>query len=251
MNVHLRNAVKRLPFARAIWGKLRRKAKWELIDLRDQKHTRQILDRLIKPGTNAIDIGANRGDFLEILVKLSPNGKHYAFEPVPELADRLKAKHPQVTILNAAVSDMAGKTEFHVVENNPALSGIAERHDLSPTDVIQKISVSMVKLDDVIPATQKIDFVKIDVEGAELNVFRGARESIKRSNPYIIFEHGLGPATCYQASSELVFDELASLNLEIFRLDDFLANRPPLDRGGFCDLVNTTEYWNWLAAPKA
>jgi FkbM family methyltransferase len=250
MSVRLRNAVKKLPFARAIWGKLRRKAKWELIDLRDQKHTQQILDRLMKPDTNAIDIGANQGNFLETIVKLSPNGKHYAFEPVPKLAQYLKAKYPQATVLNAAVSDTAGETEFHVVENNPALSGIAERTDLSPTDVIQKIKVPMVKLDDIIPKTEKIDLVKIDVEGAELNVFRGASETIKRSRPHIIFEHGLGPASCYQSNSELVYDELAALGLEIYRLADFLVNRPPLDRGGFCDLVNTTEYWNWIAAPN-
>jgi FkbM family methyltransferase len=250
MNNLLRNIVKELPFARTVWQKLRRKTKWELIDLRDQSHIKQILQQLIQPSTNAVDIGANRGEFMENFLNLAPSGIHYAFEPVPDLAENLKAKFPRVTVINAALSDAAGETEFHLVENNPALSGIAERTDLPSTDIIRKIRVKMLRLDDVIPQSHQIDFIKIDVEGAELNVFRGARATIKRTQPYILFEHGLGPASCYEANSERVYDELASLNMQIYRLDSFVDGGSPLGRIEFCELVNSKEYWNWIAGPK-
>ncbi len=249
MNKFLRSIVKELPFARTVWQKLRRKSKWELIDLRDQEQIEKILQRLIRPSTNAVDIGANQGEFMESFLKLAPSGAHYAFEPVPDLAKSLEAKFPQVTVINAAVSDAVGETEFHLVENNPALSGIAERSDLSNTDKILKIRVKLVRLDDAIPETHRVDFIKIDVEGAELNVLRGARDTIKRAKPYILFEHGLGPASCYDASSERVYDELESLDMHVYKLESFVADEPPLDRSEFRKLVDSTEYWNWIAGP--
>ncbi len=251
MSNFIRRLIKEIPFARPIWQRLRKKSKWELIDLRDQKHINEILGRLITKEANVIDVGANRGEFMSDFVRRAPNGTHFAFEPVPGLAADLVEMFPRVTVMNAAVSDAVGETDFHVVENNPALSGIARRVDLASSDIIRQITVPLVRLDDVIPHEQKIDFIKIDVEGAELNVFRGARTLIRRTRPHILFEHGLGPAACYQANSRLVFAELANLELQVYRLDSYLDRGSALTQSQFCDLVNSSEYWNWIAAPMA
>jgi FkbM family methyltransferase len=76
--------------------------------------------------------------------------------------------------------------------SSPALRGLRPRsYGETPVNV-EEITVDMVRLDDVLPPGYDLRLIKIDVEGAELEVLRGAIGIVERCRPYIIFEHGNG-----------------------------------------------------------
>ena len=147
-----------------------------------------------------------------------------------------------------AVTDERGTVEFNVVVNAPALSGIHRRPDLGADAVVERISVRAVRLDDLIPPDREIRLLKVDVAGAELQVFRGSESVLARRRPWVLFEHGLACAA-YAATSELVFDELARHRLAIWKLGDWLASRPALSRDEFATAAGSGDYWNFLAGP--
>ena len=94
---------------------------------------------------------------------------------------------------------------FKFVESNPGYSGLKERKYDRPNEIVKDIVVKTDLLDEIIPSGEKIDFIKIDVEGAELQVLKGGMELIRRNKPVIIFEHGLGAADCYNTKPVDIF----------------------------------------------
>jgi len=150
----------------------------------------QTFIKTIKPGYVVYDIGANVG-FYTLLSSLlvGRNGNVIAFEPVPRNLIYLK-KHIEmnscsnVMILPYAVSDNAGKAFFDCT-NNPSMGHLSEKGD---------IEVETVVLDQLIASKQMPapDLIKIDVEGGEYNVLKGAQQTIAKKRPIIFLAvHGL------------------------------------------------------------
>jgi len=79
----------------------------------------------------------------------------------------------------------------------------------------------------------KLDFIKIDVEGAELEVLRGAEQTIKRNKPYIIFEHGIGAAVHYGTGPDDIFNFFSGCEMKISLLKDWIRNKKELTRDSF------------------
>jgi FkbM family methyltransferase len=214
-------------------------------ELRDDHATRVILSSVLRSDSNAIDVGANEGAVLESIVQLAPRGHHIAFEPIPELCERLAARFPEINVRCAAVSDMPGHTEFSHVVGAPAYSGLRQRGSL-PADAgeVRRISVLVERLDDVTEPEHVPALLKIDVEGAELGVLRGAAEMLERHRPFILFEHGVGGADLYGTHPNDVFDLLKTVGLRIFDLD----GDGPYSRERFEETF-AEPIWNFLAAP--
>jgi hypothetical protein len=84
--------------------------------------------------------------------------------------------------------------------------------------------------------------VKIDVEGTELDVLRGAAATLRRANPLVLFEH-VGDAS--EATRE-IFGLLGSLRYRIFDID----GAGPLDAAAFGSSCRGGRIWNYLAAPS-
>ncbi|GAA2848181.1 hypothetical protein GCM10010517_05380 [Streptosporangium fragile] len=152
--------------------------------------TLEIMRRTCVPTSNCLDVGAADGEILRSMVAAAPAGRHFAIEPLPRCAATLRAGFPQVTVWEAAASDTTGRAGFVHVVSNPAYSGLHERPYHREDEVLASIEVMTVRLDDVVPPDVSLDFVKIDVEGGEVLVLRGARELLRRSRPVIVFEHG-------------------------------------------------------------
>jgi FkbM family methyltransferase len=168
------------------------------------------------------------------MVRCAPRGRHIAYEPLPELADALARRFPGVDVRNAAVSDHAGETSFVHVVTNPAYSGLRER-SYPGDEKLRTIQVRLERLDDALPEGYAPALIKVDVEGAELQVFEGARETLARHRPVVFFEHGKGGADHYGTTSGAVHDLLGEAGLRIF--DEHGGG--PYSRESFAELFET------------
>jgi len=213
-----------------------------------------ILEQVLKPGSNSIDIGCHRGEILDMMIHFSPSGKKFGFEPIPEFYQSLEDKYttdPLVTVSRIALYDKAGTTSFQHVVNEPAYSGIKKRRYDGKQVKINQITVATDLLDRIIPSGTQIDFIKIDVEGAELPVMRGGVETIRRCKPVIIFECGIGASDFYGTRPEQVYDLLhTDCKLEISTLRKFLKKENPLLKPEFIDLFNNEQEYYFVAHPK-
>ena len=212
-----------------------------------------VMKRVLHKNSNCIDFGCHAGVFLDEILKLAPNGFHYGFEPLPDLNKFLVSKFKDfdnVSIHSSALSDIAGEVTFEHVVSNPGYSGLKQRKYVRPNEEITQITVSTVRLDDVISKLAEISFVKIDVEGAELQVLKGSVETLKRCKPVIVFEHGLGAADCYGTEPEMVFDLLEECGLRCFTMEQWLDTdgRKNLNKDEFCDHFRSGRHYYFLAS---
>lgn len=220
-------------------------------NLQYNKQTFQIMKRLLRVDSNCIDIGCHTGKMLDWMIELSPEGTHWGFEPLPDLFLNLKTKYAnqKIIILPYALSDTDGQATFKHVKNSPGYSGFKKRTYHIPFPNIEEIIVSKTSLDNIIHAAIKVDLIKIDVEGAELEVLRGAEETIKNNHPYIIFEHGLGAALHYGTKPEHVFDFLTQCQMKIYTFQAWLNEKPNLDRVRFFEQFYKDKNYYFIACP--
>src|SRR5688572_5217862 len=194
--------------------------------------TTDIIKRVLGPRSNAIDVGCFRGKLLQEIVSQAPLGQHVAFEPNPALAAALRERFPGVTVHQVAVADEPGTSQFHVLTQMPAQSGLLMRPIEGESDV-EVIEVAVETIDRMQPDDWPVDLIKIDVEGAEVNVLGGAVETLRRWRPVVVFEHGVTTSRPYGTSPEMLFDLLASCHLDVWLLDDWLDGKAPFTRAGF------------------
>lgn len=213
--------------------------------LRDDHAVRVVLATVLRSGDNAIDVGANRGAVLGQILALAPGGHHIAYEPVPHLRRRLEEEFPAVDVRAAALSDEVGESDFVHVVDAPTRSGLRRREDLEPDARIERIPVTLERLDDALEEGYVPSLIKIDVEGAEVKVIRGAAQTLERHRPHVLFEHGVGGADLYGSSSGELWDLLDAAGLRIFDLE----GNGPFSRSSFEDQF-ARPVWNWLAAPR-
>jgi FkbM family methyltransferase len=197
--------------------------------------TRKVIKSVVKRNSVCIDVGCHKGEILDLFLKYSPNQMHYAFEPIPELYNKLEAKYDDTCVVyNVAVSNQIGTTTFNHVISNPAYSGLRKR-DYSREEKIEQITVQTDTLDNIIPWQEKIDFIKIDVEGAEQWVLEGAVHTLKRNDVVVVFEHGLGASEHYNSNPQSVFKILQSCNLVVSTLERWLTDKPCLSLEEFVE----------------
>jgi FkbM family methyltransferase len=211
-----------------------------------------IMRRVLRPDSNALDIGAFEGGMLKHMVRLARHGTHMAFEPQPDRYERLVRDFPSVEVRPYAIGDRTSSASFHRMEQHPALSGLSRREKDLASERATEITVPMETLDRAVPADRPIHFLKVDVEGAELGVFRGGMDLLRRNRPVIVFECGIGGAdyfgTTPRALHELVTE---GVGLHIFLLADWLAGRSPLTRGQFEEQFEHRLHFYFVASPAA
>ena len=215
-------------------------------DMRDTEQLVALLEELLEPGSVCLDVGAHEGTVLREMVRCAPNGRHVAWEPLPAFAGRLRERFPSVEVREAALSDHAGEREFAHVLGEPGWSGFVARPTPGGSEV-ETITVRCERLDDALPAGVQPALVKIDVEGAEELVLRGALETLSRHRPVVVFEHGAGSADHYGTSPLRIHGLLtAELGYEIQGLD----GDGPYTAARFTEMVATGERVNFVARPE-
>ena len=187
---------------------------WEYRDLRDHRHVVALLQQTMAPDSVAIDVGAHHGVFLREFFRVSPHGRHLAIEPLPEMAAWLRQHFPMAEHHECALSDRSGTATFQYVPSLPGWSGL--RVQPYPSDVTPvPITVSLRRLDELVDPKTRIGFIKIDVEGAELEVLKGARDTLRRWHPPVFFECGKVHHTNYETTPEEVWDLLHDCGMDV------------------------------------
>jgi FkbM family methyltransferase len=206
----------------------------------------QVLDRLLKPTSCAIDVGAHIGSFTNLLLRYSPEGKHLAVEPSLTKSGWLRRKFPQVTIIQSAVTDQCG---FCCFEENPRQPGYSRLQTIVHQNNVIRYDVPTIRLDDL--DIDRIDLIKLDIEGGELAALQGARNLIRRNAPAIIFEcgHQYPPTNTDRKGIWKTVTE--SIGYDVFTFGDFLFDKGPLTWDEFrkCALYPFRAF-NYVALPK-
>jgi FkbM family methyltransferase len=215
------------------------------IDRRDTELIRRAIAWSLAPDSCCVDVGAHSGGVLGEIVRVAPHGRHIAYEPLPHLADQLKAAFPQVDVRCAALSDHAGESSFARVRAAEPWSGLVFRPlpgNVEPD--VEEITVKLEALDEALPAGYVPDLVKIDVEGGEEQVMRGALRTLREHKPLVIFEHGYGAANAYGTEPDDIFGLIVGeAGLRIFDLD----GGGPYELEAFKTAYFSSERVNWVA----
>jgi FkbM family methyltransferase len=231
----------------ATWLTILEHPELETVYLSEPPAIQALLEKIVKNGMCCVDVGAHIGSFTAALRRLSPSGKHIAIEPTPYKAAWLRSKYPDVEVVECAVSAEEGRATFYYQASASGLSGLCslKRDDESSFDV------QIRRLDDIVPASRLIGFVKIDVEGAELDVFRGASRILERDKPTILFECTIDGLARYKQTPADMFGFLKSRGYRLYTPVDRLHNLAPLDESSF---DRATRYpfraFNFLALPS-
>lgn len=211
-----------------------------------------LLKDLLKPDSNTVDIGCHKGEILEEILKKSPNGNHFAFEPIPEFYDLLKSRFAdRAKIFPYALSDENKTTSFQFVKNAPAFSGLRKRSYLIDNPDIKEIVVEVRKMDEVIDSDIKIDLVKIDVEGGEFAVLKGGEQILNKQKPIIVFECGLGASDHYDTDPQKLYRFVSeNLNLNLKTLKNYVKKKgKPLAEEEFEEVYRSNSDYYFVAYP--
>ena len=147
--------------------------------------------RLVRSNMVAIDVGASFGIFSMAMANaVGPQGSVWAFEPTPETAEFLQNtlalnEARQVNLTRAAVSDRPGTVQF-LTGANSELNAIAKAGEEGGA----VLTVPSLTLDQAAAdyGWREVDFVKLDVEGHELQVIAGGRSFFTQASPLVMFE---------------------------------------------------------------
>ena len=162
----------------------------ELGDLSNNVIASRLVIGLRRSGRTFIDVGAHIGSVLGEVVRTSP-GKVIAFEAIPAKATHLARKFPAVSVHNCALLDYEGEQRFFIDNTHSGYSSLSRREG-DVTEIVVPVS----RMDALITEND-VDVIKIDVEGAELGVLRGAEQVIARCRPVVMFESGPGDVMGY------------------------------------------------------
>ena len=139
-----------------------------------------------------LDIGANKGVFSIYMSRAAgPGGKLLAFEAQPELGAHLRAVKQSFRLDNMVIVNQGLSSEPGILtmRRTEAGSGMASFHNDAGED-LDAIDIAVIKLDDYVDANpmDPVRLIKCDVEGHELEVFKGAEQLLLRDRPTLLFE---------------------------------------------------------------
>lgn len=204
----------------------------------------------LQPGAVVIDVGANGGIYAVTAARqIGPTGHVYAFEPataeVAILRKNVEINNlTNVTVIESAVSHETGTAQFAIADdgalNSLAQTGHPDQH------VTKWETVKTITLDDFVRETSipRVDFLKIDVEGAEKLVLDGAKELLASVTPLtILFESMTVNVGAFGYSVRDFLQELLAQGLSISFINDngtLTAITEVDDRCG-------RDFWNFVA----
>ena len=186
-----------------------------------------ILDRIVSPGAKVMDIGANLGYYTYPLTQIvGSNGKVISFEPIHEVNECLTYAKKKLAWDNTEIYKFALGSEegsFDMVVpvdvNGREITGLSHLSGKFDEKNAIKYTVQVKCLDNLDIELDGLSFIKCDVEGAELNVFRGAINTIKKYHPLILVEIENRHLERYHLTSKDVFLFLHNIGYKSYYYD--------------------------------
>jgi len=180
---------------------------------------RQLLKRTLSAGDVVVDAGANIGIYSQFLShRVGRTGVVHSFEPSPKNFRRLQSatrKLANVRLSQAAVGERSGQSKLYL----SAKLNVDHRTYTTAGDLRHAIPIEMVALDDYFKPGQRVDLIKLDIQGYELNALRGANR-VLQENPDIQLLFEFWPYGLKQAGATWVelIDALRAENMAVFRV---------------------------------
>lgn len=178
-------------------------SRWGFYEKDESERIRKIIRQIVRNGDPCItvDVGANIGYYTLLLASLvAPRGWVYAFEPHPENNVllmhnvHLNNLEKQTVIRGVACSSIAGWMYLHLSPISSGMHTIEESMLERETYQTQsQLIVQTVILDQDLAGLHDIDFIKIDVEGHELEVLKGAEGILQEEQPILMIEYAASP----------------------------------------------------------
>lgn len=208
----------------------------------------EVVKKEIKKNDVVIDIGANIGYYTLIFAQLvGPKGKVVAFEPDPANFELLKKnvlvnKYENVILENKAVSNKNGNLKLFLSTKNNGM------HRTYPSKWCnESIEINSIRLENYFSNEEKIDFVKLDIEGAEYDALMGMKSIIKNNKELVVFtefvpssleEHGTNP--------EDVLDFFLNEEFKIFRINDDTGIKEIISKEELLNIKNRDKVTNLI-----
>jgi FkbM family methyltransferase len=197
----------------------------------------------VKPGDVVLDIGGHIGLYAVVFGKLvQPTGKVYSFEPTPDTNKILQKSvvlnklQKVISVQGEAISKERGETVFYISENNADNSNSLVNYKAPNSK--SGIKVPLISIDEFSAGLKKkINFIKIDVEGVELDAVIGARETMLRDRPVCILALHPHQVKSKGDTLEQIWDVVTSYRYEV------QYNGKKIDKAFFCAQTDLFDVW--------
>lgn len=185
-------------------------------------HEFLFLNKFLKKDMVFVDIGANLGEYSLFSAKRLSSGKVLAFEPMPKMSvlleeNRVLNQFENIEIFKYGLSEQEGVLPIYEMENaNEGLSTFFPGNQKSKSALVVPLKVFDTEVERW--GVDRIDFVKIDVEGSEWSVLKGARKTIQKFKPLVMVEINQHTFSMAGYSSEEVYRFFNDLSYAPFEI---------------------------------
>jgi len=142
-----------------------------------------------------------------------------------------------------ALADKPGHSEFLVLHQSIGMSGFKQRID-SDDQSAERITVEVDTVDRQAAGLSRLDYIKIDIEGAEISCLRGARQTVARLRPWISVEYGMPTYSIFGNTAMSLFDWARENG---YVLSDLFGNLIPTAEEWI--VVCDYSYWDYFLVP--
>ena len=207
------------------------------------------LDRFLSPGMTFIDVGANEGVYSVFAARrVGSEGTVWAFEPSRRELDRLRRNLElnglTARVFPAALAESGGSGELRVAGYEHEGQNTLGEFSFNTTELARKEAVEIATLDAIVERENpaRIHLIKMDIEGAELRMLRGAYETLRHYRPILLFEVMDEALRRQGGSRDELLDYLRSQEYTPFMFDPYSGLPAPAGAGMHGD--------NMLAVPN-
>ncbi|MEG5001828.1 FkbM family methyltransferase [Microcoleus sp. B4-D4] len=205
--------------------------------------------RFLSFNSTVIDIGGHAGRHSDIFINQIGCKEVYIFEPIPSKYEHLLNRYlsnQNVTVKQVALSSSVGKSEFIINHGAPEESGLKERIYNNPElKILEKIIVATDTIDNIFRDASAIEYIKIDTEGGEIDILRGAVSIIQKFRPFISVEYGKPSYSAYAHNQDTLF--LYSQEQQ-YVITDLFGN--PIENIDIWRECVDTFYWDYYLVPQ-